>query len=212
MRVLIGPVWAGAQGLHLGAAHWRCCSCWPENATLSLFTVIPQHHLHHHLWGRCTVTEEAFQHKKMKEYTWAHLAADSRAWFTPSEAWIHGCWTHFLSLSGGVLVKRKLGSECDTLIFIQRVLWWALVIEATMLSLRHPHCGQHLPPSSPGHDTPRTHMGRQLQARQGESAAIRQLRSRLSNTFSSPHGNQPSFGVRLVRRDGWQEVSFCTSI
>lgn len=34
-------------------------------------------------------------------------------------------------------MKRKIGSECDTLIFIQRVLWWALVIEATTSSLRH---------------------------------------------------------------------------
>ena len=34
-------VWGGAQGPHLGAAHWPRCSCWPENAALSLFTVIP---------------------------------------------------------------------------------------------------------------------------------------------------------------------------
>ena len=123
-----------------------------------------------------------------------------------------GCRQQSLVHTIWSLNSRLLGSECDTLIFIQRVLWWALVIEATMLSLRHPHCGQHLPPPSPGYDTPRTHMGRQLQARQGESAAIRQLCSRLSNTFSSPHRNQHSFWVRLVRRGGWQEVSFCTSI
>ena len=36
-------------------------------------------------------------------------------------------------------MKRKIGSECDTLLFIQRVLWWALVTEATMSSLRHRH-------------------------------------------------------------------------
>ena len=82
IRVLIRGCGGGAQGLHLGAAHWPRRSCWPENATLSLFTVIPRHHLHQNLWGRYPFTDEAFQHKEFKEYTQAHLAVDSRAQFS----------------------------------------------------------------------------------------------------------------------------------